>query len=90
MNYAYFIFINLSYHKKATGIKQFYLLFYFLLFINLNSKATIAIIITKINILTLIVVLICPLVTNIELMIIVKEMMINRIVKKLYSLFIFY
>ena len=39
---------------------------------------------------TLIVVLICPLVTNIELMIIVKEMMINRIVKKLYSLFIFY
>jgi len=76
--------------NKAIGIKQFYLLFYFLLFINLNSKATIAIIITKINMLTLIVVLICPLVTNIELMIIVKEMMINRIVKKLYSLFIFY
>ena len=60
------------------------------MFINLNSKATIAIIITKINMLTLIVVLICPLVTNIELMIIVKEMMINRIVKNciVYSYFI--
>ena len=75
------LFYNLSYHIKATGIKQFLFIVLFLLFINLNSKATIAIIITKINMLTLIVVLICPLVTNIELMIIVKEMMINRIVK---------
>ena len=80
MNYAYFIFINLSYHKSNWN-KAILFIVLFLLFINLNSKATIAIIITKINMLTLIVVLICPLVTNIELMIIVKEMMINRIVK---------